>query len=146
MSAGRALGPQAWRLFTAQLGLVVLVGIGLGLARTLAPDLAWSAWIPGAAWILGAAAYVWRLAPDQALTDREEVRALAVGSGRRLAGLVAILALVWVAARPEGSPGLGVGLLLAAVGSFGAFVGGTILTLVGLDLGRTPFQPPSTHP
>lgn len=133
------------RLLACQLATLGVVAGGLGVARQLAPGLAWGAWLPVAAWILGASVWVWRLSPDPALADRAVVRALALGSGVRTGLLTGVGWLVAVLAAPGalGPPGPA-GLAVAVVVGVAGVPFGTALTLVGLDLGRSSAHgPPS---
>jgi hypothetical protein len=129
---------EVLRLLACQLGALGLVVGGLVAARQLVPGLAWGAWLPIVAWILGASTWVWRLSPDPALTDRAVVRALALGSGVRTGLLAGGVWLVVALVAPGAlGPPLPAGLALAALVGLSGVAFGTALTLVGLDLGRS---------
>lgn len=101
----------------------------------LAPTPAWGAWLPALGFFLGAAVFVWRFAGEGDLTDREQMKALALGAGLRWASLSAVLFLAGTLARPPGG-----GALEAVAVAGGLWIGLaptlTMLTLIGLDMGR----------
>lgn len=133
-----APGPDLGRRLRVLLACQVGVTAGLLGLVLLSPMGAWGAWVPAAGWFFGTALYVWRFAPDATLADRGELKALALGSGLRgglvTGALVVGAQLLWPPPEP-----VAVGLLPvvgALVALLAAFVL-TLLTLVGLDAGRT---------
>lgn len=131
-------GPDLNRRLRVLLTCQVGVTAGLFVLVLTSPMGAWGAWLPAVGWFFGTALYVWRFAPDATLEDREELKALALGSGVRgglvTGGLVVAAQLLWPPPEPVA---LG---LLPVVGGLVALVGAlvlTLLTLVGLDAGRT---------
>lgn len=95
----------------------------------------WSAWLPAAGLFFGTALYVWRVAPDATMADRSEIKWLASQSGLVAGAMLSPLWLVGqVRAGAERLPALLVATGLVGLGI--AFVV-TLITLVGLDAGRT---------
>lgn len=98
----------------------------------------WGLWMPVAGFVIGTACWVWRLAPDPAMTDREGLRALALAAGWRGGAVVGLLAVWGLPGAEEGGPeGLVMRSVLALLLMGVSTVTLVALTLVGLDGGRT---------
>jgi hypothetical protein len=93
----------------------------------------WGAWLPLGGWFVATALVGRRW--SAALRDREALKQLALGSGWRSGALLAALALaaLWSGAWTE----LLRALLAAALVGFAGGLLATMLTLIGLDAGRT---------
>ncbi len=143
--SGRARGRVARmplvRLFLLQLALAVLPP--MLLVKVLGTTFGF--WVPALGVLLGAAAWVWFLSPDKPLHDHLKVRELSWTCGR-WAALTALPFIVWW--RWVFGTGSTKELLLVLLLDAATAFTWTVLTLAGLDLGRTRYAdaPPARRP